>query len=225
MGIVSKDEYVLISGRGVGNSLIEALDSAGERVWIVSPGLDSKYAGKLREKSENGADVRLLTDPRLIEPEVFRELFSREEIDRRGFLYDYRFLFLFLTVFSLVGVGLGINFRSPFTAIPVALSVVSAGLTLMAYISGGEDVKYTVPLDLRLLESGELTNSRIYILDDKAFVGSADLTGDGLWKNIEVLFELRSREMKKNIETAFENLCSELEEFDEGEVQELVEES
>ncbi len=51
----------MIIGQGIGKEVIEKIQSAKHRVWIVSPFISSKYSKILASKLNEGVDVRVIT--------------------------------------------------------------------------------------------------------------------------------------------------------------------
>lgn len=217
MGIISREDYMMVFGRGVGNSLTDFLDSADRRIWVVSPRIDEKYARQLKRKYNRGVDVKLAMEDGAGSEDALKQLLDSKQKGGSSFFYNYRFLFLFATLLALAGTALGFWFESQFVAVPVALAVIFGGLTFLGYVFSGEKFSYTSPMDLYISgRNSSITGSRIYLLDDRVFVGSADLTEDALWKNMEILFELKDEEAKNKVESMFGNIVNELERSDAG---------
>ncbi len=60
-------------------------------------------------------------------------------------------------------------------------------------------------LDVKFVPEDKLVHSKIYIFDDVAFIGSANLTYNSLWKNVETLEIFRGEEVHK-VEKEFEKI-------------------
>lgn len=213
MGVVSREDHDIVLGRGVGNTLTDFLDTAEERLWIMTDRIDEKYARQLLQKHRQGANVKLILNGELDSQEdAVRHLLEPGKSESRGVLYRYRHLFLFAALFSAIGAAVGFSFESQLVAVPVALAVIFGGLTLLAYsFRGKEATSHESSIDLYTHEGDPITNSRIYVLDGRVLTGSADLTDDSLWRNMEILFELRDEEVRSRTESMFNRILDELE--------------
>lgn len=211
MGVISSEESKIFYGRGAGKALDKALSLAENRVWIAASKIDERNIRKLvGKKKEDDIDLKIVVEEENDENKLLKSLLGIEETNEHTFLYDYRYLFLAATIISVLGVGLSLTYNKEMAYLPIAIAVVSSGLLAISYFlttenqgAGGYDDLFFQDAD------SHITNSRIYILDDKVFVGSVDLTDSSLWKDREVLFQLISKDTKESIEMMFNGIVNE----------------
>lgn len=216
MGVISSEKCKLYHGRGAGKALDNALSSAEDRIWVASSKIDERNIRKLvKRKRQDSLDVKILVEKDNKGNKLLKSLLDIEEAKEHTSLYDYRFVFLAATIISILGVGLSFSFNEEMVYIPLTIAVISVGLLFSSYFFTINTSKVRSYEDLFIQDTNNhITNSRIYILDDKVFVGSVDLTDEGLWKDREVLFELQSGEAKESIEMMFISIVNEIREME-----------
>ncbi|MDE1824122.1 MAG: hypothetical protein KGI00_04165 [Candidatus Micrarchaeota archaeon] len=148
---------------------VERLISKGKKVLIVSPYVDDYYAGFLLAKSP-GRDIRLLSSS--VDERVRRKLEGR--IPRYRIALYSIFMLLFEYLLYRIGAGVGYMLLY-FMVIAGALFVIS------------------IPRRIKLKVPRNFVHAKLYVSEDEAIRGSANLTYKGLHKNIEHIEIVRDR--------------------------------
>jgi phosphatidylserine/phosphatidylglycerophosphate/cardiolipin synthase-like enzyme len=224
MGTLEKDDYKLIHGRGVGNQLTEAVNKAENRIWVVTPWISKKYAKQLVKKHDNGVDVKLMTTDDLGNSAQKKSL--NYLIDTWKEEKGQDLSWLRKTGYGLIlgGLALAALAQSP---APTLISVLGAGAAGYGHVM--DDFRKVTKIQKNMAfqmfngdyhSHSSLTHSKIYILDDQVFVGSANFTEHGLWQNIEVMFQFQDEELKEEARDIFDSIDQsvETEEVDVTEV-------
>ncbi len=202
-------------GRGVGMILEGLLAKAKKRVWVVSPWISEKYARALNKLADRKIKVRVVTSDDIgnsAHRTALEELIGEIEVtetEEQEYRHDWLLALGGLTAF----VGLMIVSFD----ITLALSLMSlGGLGVFFYfvLTGKRTVEYTTyepdpKVELHIFNWGggeEQLHSKIYIIDNVAVVGSANLTESGLFRNIEFVAVIRDPDMVKEIEEVFKEI-------------------
>ncbi|MEB3851844.1 MAG: phospholipase D-like domain-containing protein [Desulfurococcales archaeon] len=225
----------LASGRRLGRLVEPILAGAKRRVWVATPFISREYAELLASKARAGASVRLVTSDAPENRESLRALRRAALGGRARRLAALALAALGAAVAvaswraaplaaALPLAGLAVLHRLlPAVALAVAGAacaaayklglgpgVAGAGLCVYAVgavlvvvavrrgVGGGPRVK-VVPRDRFLV------HSKIIIADDRAIVGSANLTKTALWRNHETVTIYEPGEEGEAVE-AFEEL-------------------
>ncbi len=202
-------------GRGVGMIIEGLLAKAKKRVWVVSPWISEKYARALNKLASRKVDVKVVTSDdynnwshrRALDILFHEQEFVKTEVEET----NNGILAILGLLFFLAGLG------SVFTNVGVAAILLGIG-TLLAIIYFGTSstrereilsVKPYPLVELYIFNWGggdEQLHSKIYIIDDVAIIGSANLTESGLFRNIEFVAVIRNPELIKEIEDLFEEI-------------------
>ncbi len=196
-----------LSGKGVGREIEPLLRRAKKRIWVVSPFISEKYAKLLIKKAEEGVDVRVITTER--SAKMFR---------------PKRFI-LTKTAASLLSLASVVE--PPLLIIPVILVCYIFKLEgLVISVVGGLIsvlLQSHLPLSFLLsayplIRKGKLrvvttsktfVHSKLYVIDDVAISGSANLTVSGLWKNYETITIFEGREAR-DVVSLFKKMWNEI---------------
>ncbi|MCL4365291.1 MAG: phospholipase D family protein [Candidatus Marsarchaeota archaeon] len=137
------------------------INSAGD-ILIVSPYIDDYYARML---SDSGSDRRFYIIASSIEQEVSRRLSGRKSPFA---VLGYMLLsMLLVSVSTLAGLGLML----------IIPSLIPAAIGLFKYSSRKQNIVLKVPR--------QFVHAKIYISDNMAITGSANLTYKGTHRNLE----------------------------------------
>ncbi len=154
---------------------------------MVSPWLSEKYALLLNKKSEAGLDVRLITT---------------NDYQSQGHLRAIRAIASkksFPVAITLIGVGFIILFKGIIGL--VLFFIIGAIIVKHLMYKPKQKVKLTVKN-----KETDFVHSKIYIIDSKAMVSSANLTISGLWKNTETLVVFDKPSFVDEIAKTYEEL-------------------
>lgn len=164
--------------------LEEKILNARRRVWVVSPYLSRETCSMLLELALRGVDVRLVTSPEGIKacPRLHPEA---AKIKLLGALAH---------VIPLVLVALDI-----LTPLEGAL-VIMALLALIAIRYW--NTRYGVVPGIKY-EVVRGLHAKAFIIDDEAYVGSANFTVSGLRRNIEYMTSVDTRELEEQLRAVF----------------------
>ena len=186
-----------LSGKGVGREIEPLLRKAKRRIWVASPFISEKYAKLLIRKANEGVDVRVITtskSAKLLRSKKFKAikvftLLTSLLSSAEPFLLPLP-LALTLYLFRLEGilvVSLGILISFLF----------KSHLPLVTFLS-----LYVLMKRERLkvaVTPKTFVHSKLYIIDDVAISGSANLTVSGLWRNYETVTVFEGKEAKELI--------------------------
>lgn len=184
-----EDNVTIRIGKGIGNILEKELNSAQNRVWVVSPWLSEKYALLLARKGAAGLDVRLITTNDNTNHGHIRAL-QALSTKRTGYLVSL----------SLIGFGLGVLFRGAIGLLFVLGSVILLSIHLFS-----KPAKAKVQLTIKD-RNIDFVHSKIYVIDSKAMISSANLTYSGLKKNYETLVIFEKESVVESIAETYEEL-------------------
>ncbi len=160
-------EMTIKIGKGIGNILEGEIHDAKRRLWIVSPWISEHYALLLVKKCNNGVDVRLITTNDYANKAHVKALMALSQTKNR-----------FLVPLTLVSTGFAILFKE-------LIGILAAIVLVMAYF-----LTKRAKAKIRLTIKDKLTDfihSKIYIVDSKAMISSANLTRSGMNRNSEAL--------------------------------------
>ncbi len=147
----------------------QALRSAERRIVVVSPWISEEYARLLREKSDAGVNVSLcVSTSEHLEPLRKREI--RPE-----------YAAVLFVGFSLVFFGIAQGVFP--TAIAGAALIVFAIYLL---------VQKTYAVHVSIPEP--FVHAKIYVVDDRAYLSSANLTHAGMHENVEFVVEIDDKD-------------------------------
>ena len=201
MVLVKEKNIELSIGKAVGHVLEDELVATKKRLWVVSPWLSEKYAKFLERKKQNGVDVKLITTN---DYNNLQHLNSLKYLIKVG----YEPLFHSLDTPTIKLVLGAILFLSFFTLLISPLSLFLIAFIL--FLLGASFVKkiiYYSNISLTIIDRyADFTHSKLYILDDEAIIGSANLTESGLWKNWESLVIIKRKDLIKKLVDVFKSL-------------------
>lgn len=183
---IREDNTTIRIGKGIGDTLESEIHDAKRRLWIVSPWISERYAFLLAKKCDNGVDVRLITTNDYTNKGHARAL--RALSQRRKW---------YLISLALVSVGVAIIFKEP-------VGMLIAAALVIAYLLPKRDkakVRLTIKNHLT-----DFVHSKIYVVDSKAMISSANLTYSGLKKNYETLVIFEKESVVESIAKTYEEL-------------------
>ncbi len=185
-----KEDYVTIRiGKKIGSILEKELTDAKSRVWVVSPWLSENYAQLLARKGDAGLDVRLITSND-----------STNHSHARALQALLRRKTESLISLSLISFGLGFLLRSAIGLLFILFGII---LLLIHFLQKPEKAKIRLTIKDR---STDFVHSKIYVVDSRAMISSANLTKYGLWKNTETLVVFDKPAFVEEIAKAYEEL-------------------
>ncbi|PSH02143.1 MAG: hypothetical protein BRC26_02065, partial [Nanohaloarchaea archaeon QH_8_44_6] len=115
MATIFRDEYSFVTGRGSGNELIDAIDSAENRLWMITQDIDPRYRQKIQEKEDAGIEVQFLTpskhEKEISSKKVEKNAESDPKQSNRSRLHPYRYLFVGAAILSGAGIGISLAFN------------------------------------------------------------------------------------------------------------------
>jgi len=202
-------------GRGVGMIIEGLLAKAKKRLWIVSPWISEKYARALNKLADKNVKVRVVTSDdtnNSAHRKALEELIGEKElVQEEEEEYKFGLLLWGGLLFGLLGFVV-----LPFDTLSGLFYMVLGGLGVLFYFitSGKRKIKNIAhepdpKVELHIFNWGggdEQLHSKMYIVDDVAIVGSANLTESGLFRNIEFVAVIRDPELIKEIEELFEEI-------------------
>jgi phosphatidylserine/phosphatidylglycerophosphate/cardiolipin synthase-like enzyme len=177
-------------GRGF-RDLVEEIQSARKRVWVMSPWISPEYAQLLVRKASEGVDVRVFTTDDLgnrSHVSGLMELIEARRVVIRPASPLARRLGFVLFLLGLVAV---------FIVLPAGVLMMIAGAAI--YLMWGRDkfgIRYFSKVgEGRLViyhsEPLNMVHAKIYVVDDHAAVGSVNFTRSGVESNFECLVKIR----------------------------------
>ncbi|MEM3841354.1 MAG: phospholipase D-like domain-containing protein [Candidatus Micrarchaeaceae archaeon] len=169
---------------------VEPLIQGGKRIWIISPYIGKYYAEMLR-KYTGHRDVRVITTDAPENEEGILAISSRGSGRSRTLLGFALLMVLFLLVSYFYAMGF------------LMLAFTVLFVILMYYAIKEEAAKS--PIKLRLAK-GKFVHEKIYIGSGIAIVGSANLTYNGMHKNIEHIEIIREGGRIAELEKHFSQL-------------------
>ncbi len=192
--LIKKGDFEISIGKGVGHVLEDLIFSSKERIWIVSPWISKKYSEIIKEKANKGVDVKLLTSNDFSNNSHKRAVSDLVDFRRKLRKFPaYASFLLSLILLSL----------SAFDIIWLAF----IPLPVFVFFFYGICFEAKPKIDLYIFDrKKEFTHSKIYILDNVSAVGSANLTENGLWRNIETIVIIKDKEITEEIRSIFNNI-------------------
>jgi len=231
---IKKDNIKINIEKGVGNQLLDEINRAKERIWIISPYISDKYTKYLKQKNEDGLDIKLITTTAKINNKAISELIIEKENNenKNNQNYkDYRLTGFITCIISLF-------FAAVFGFLEIEfITFISFILFLIGFIVGiyyhneinKTTIEYTTPFETHILkniyEDGEspLVHVKLYLIDKKVFLGSVNFTEAGLWHNIESLIEIKDEKISKKFEKEYFTILS-IPTVDEKDINEIAKE-
>ncbi len=165
--------YFLV-GRGVGRRILDALREAKDEIIVVSPWIGAEFAQLLKQKADKNVRVMVMTTE-----DGLSNLLSK----RFG-----KMSALSLLIGTLLVMGSLVLFPYPYGPIAAAIFFAVAVVGAILLREETPAVPTTLVDDL---------HAKIYIVDGKAFLTSANLTTAGLYRNVEFLLGLEGEFVKQ----------------------------
>jgi phosphatidylserine/phosphatidylglycerophosphate/cardiolipin synthase-like enzyme len=179
--------------RKSGDFFLPKLKEARQRLWIISPWVGSAYMDLALSKKEAGVDVKVITSNDYV--------LGQKEALRRLVEGHTRITKPSNTKLKVVGLSLVIG--------GILLALLTKGLTLVFTVAGlitfvkGMERSETYWIsklgegNLKVLHYSpyKIVHAKVYIADDTVIMGSANLTENGVKRNIEGMAIIRSAEL------------------------------
>lgn len=179
--------------KGVGKDIEHSFANAKQRIYVVTPWISREIVELLVKKSrELGEDnVKVI----LVEDESnYRAL--KDVVKKRINLNEF-IITLFFSVFSFFTALYTLKlFFSSHSYMMLSISFILFIASILFYVSMRESFNVVYPFDLiiqRKKGNNYFLHSKIYIVDNHAYITSANLTQSGLWKNIESLVSIEDK--------------------------------
>ncbi len=179
-------EVTINIGKGIGNILEGEIHSAKRRLWIVSPWISERYALILAKKCNDGVDVRLITSNDYANRDHARALRALSQGRNR-----------FLLPLALVSIGFAILFKEQ-----VGL-LVAIALVMSYFLPKRTKPKVGLTIKDRLTD---FVHDKVYVVDSRAMIGSANLTNAGMKRNSEALVVFDKASVVDGIAKMYEEL-------------------
>ncbi len=160
-------------GKGAGKHIVEALKGAEKRVVVVSPWIGREQAGFLKELA------------RKVRMKVVTSGVANPGLDAFA-----------VRRMEPVRVVLGILLIICGVLVWKASPLVGLGLLFLALLSFLVSSREVLP---RYVTVRNDVHAKAYVVDDKVFLASANLTPAGLFKNVEFVVELEGKEAEEVI--------------------------
>lgn len=180
-----EDNTTIRIGNGIGDILEREIHDAKRRLWIVSPWISERYAILLAKKCDSGVDVRLITTNDYTNRGHARAL--RALSQRKDHLISL----------ALVSIGFAILFREPLGML------VAVALVIVHFLHRRDKIMVRLTIKNK---AANLVHSKIYVVDSKAMISSANLTYSGLKKNYEALVIFEKESVVESIAKTYEEL-------------------
>ncbi len=200
MVVIKKGDIELSMGKAVGHVLEDELIGVKNRMWIITPWISKEYARLLLKKKEDGVDVKLITtDENSNKDSLLYLIEKRVEPSYSNIPPCIKPLSVLMILSSIVFIKSesGLWF------------ILMIGGFILAYLAFSTKTVYVPKIPLTIIAKqgyDDFTHSKIYILDKKAVVGSANLTKKGLWHNWESIAIIKNENIVKEIARVFETL-------------------
>ncbi len=191
---VASNNIEVVFGKGIGHVIEDLLMHASKRIWIMSPWISEKYADFLISKKNKGLEVKVFTS------DNFRIESHKRAVKK---LFNVRYEWNKITIFVLIAY-LSILIVLSFLITPAFLvfSILAAPAKKWLKKTNVEKI-----IDVEIFDNiASLTHAKIYVIDDKVVIASANLTESGFYKNLEAATIIRDEEVVKNIENYLSNL-------------------
>jgi phosphatidylserine/phosphatidylglycerophosphate/cardiolipin synthase-like enzyme len=192
-------------GHKIGDFFLPQLQNAKYRLWIMSPWLSTEYMELAVNKKKAGLDVRVTTSNDFFKNSQKESISKLIESQIRVIREENKKLKYIGICLVVIGIILTIN-----------TNWISLLLSLIGAILFFRGLKKTETYWISKLGDGNLTvlqynpykmvHAKIYIVDDTVIIGSANLTGNGLNNNTEVMAAIKNNEIAQNLIDVMNNI-------------------
>lgn len=166
---------------------VDALIRRSRRIMVISPYISNGYARMLAGRAASGAHVRVITSESSV---------GRGSALKEGAGFPHAKALLFLALMDAISVYLGFAYT---TIIISALMAILGALAFKRRRDIGLNMEVKVP-------RGRFVHEKIYLSDDMAITGSANLTYSGMHRNVEHIYVIRDQARVKELRSHFEHL-------------------
>ena len=207
----------IILWKGVGKDIEHSFANAKQRIYAVTPWISKEIAELLAKKSkELGEDnVKII----LVEDESNYN--ALKNIAKRRINLNEFIITLFFTVFSFITALYTLRlFFISHSYMMLAVSFILFIASILFYASMRESFNVIYPFSLiiqRRKGNNYFLHSKLYIVDNHAYITSANLTQSGLWKNIESLVSIEDKNAVEELIKFVESVERKIEKVDPSE--------
>ncbi|NPA38365.1 MAG: hypothetical protein GXN99_01060 [Candidatus Nanohaloarchaeota archaeon] len=179
--------------KGVGKDIEHSLANAKQRIYVITPWISKENADLLAKKSKELGEENVMAI--LVEDES--NYYALKDIASKR-ISKYEFLItLFFTVFSFfVSLYTFKLFFESYSYVMLAVAFILLIASFLFYVSMRESFVVSFPFNLvvqRKKGRNYFLHAKLYIIDNHAYITSANLTHAGLWKNIESLVSIEDK--------------------------------
>jgi phosphatidylserine/phosphatidylglycerophosphate/cardiolipin synthase-like enzyme len=180
-------------GHKIGEFFLPQLQNARQRLWIMSPWVSAEYMELAVGRKNAGVDVRVITSNDYVNGQkdaLSKLIESQTRITKpENIMLEYIGAGLVLTGLALIKVT---DYMSLFVSL--------IGIALFLFGREGSEVYWVSNLgdgNLTVLSHHpyNMVHAKVYVADDVVMIGSANLTGNGLKHNTEVMALIESPEL------------------------------
>lgn len=203
---ISQGELLL--GRSVGLEIVNAIQNAKESIRIISQQVSPRFAQLLREKKDQGINVRLITTENIVNDCYPHFITRNKHSDEKGITAKKKDTRIAV---ACLATGLLLLFvKLHFVPYAFLLSALLIIVSLIFFKKRGKHrlhyYTFTQNIDLRVFcvsskdglptnTSKFFVNGKVYIIDDSvAYLGSGNLTEAGMNSNFETFVKISSIE-------------------------------
>ncbi len=198
-------------GKEVGDALLREIKKVKKRIYVVSPYLSEEMIELLRRKAQEGVDVKLLTND--VKALKAGDKTRTKRSIKEGLKEEIETFFT--VIFWTFVLGMAAAAYKPLQkAIAVLIALIFTlyffylnykalsffwGLFTRPFRKSETSFEVKIPLDF--------VHAKLYIVDEKAYMGSANFTKSGMYSNVECLAEMGKDEAEV-LESQFKKLWS-----------------
>ncbi len=166
---------------------VDALIAHARKLMIVSPYISNGYAKVLAARAASGVSVRVVTSESAV---------GKGSVLKGGFGMPYVKAILFLVLLDAISIYLGFIY----TTLIISLMIAILGTLSFARRRG-------ISLNMVVKVSRDrFVHEKIYLSDDIAITGSANLTFSGMHRNVEHIYVIRDPARVRELRAHFERL-------------------
>ena len=192
-------------GHKIGDFFLPQLQNAKQRLWIMSPWVSIDYMELALDKKKAGLNVRVTTSNDFFknsQKESISKLIESQTRVTREENRKLKYIGICLIILGIILIRTTDWISLFVSLIGVVLFFKGLKKTEIHWISKLGDGNLTV-LEYN---SYRMVHAKIYVVDDTVIIGSANLTGNGLNRNTEVMAAIKSNEIAQNLIDTMNNI-------------------
>lgn len=217
---VDGDLYI---GKGAGKEIMTYLDQSKHAIKVVSPYVNKEYVEKLLDRHQAGVDTGLVftwdyKQGQKVNRELAHTLFTQTKLKskealqkkRKGRLIAFVWCFINIIIFAHA-----MSIRGSFGFWLEMIVFIVLGIANIKYLDCVHKTPiytYTyepkMPIAIWKTNRHQKLHTKLYVIDDVAFVGSLNFTKNGFYSNYESCMSLKQKNEVNDIHQYIDSLLN-----------------